>query len=172
MKTHRINVLGASGSGASTVGRALSAALSVPYFDSDDYFHEPGDPPYGSPRSPQVRHSLVMADLDRAKSWVLSGGVAGWVPYPQLDFTLIVFLGVPTPIRIERLRRRERERFDSLPDRSAGTARARYGVPRSNPSASNAAAPTMGLPANSRNPARMTAGDAMPMRSKCSRAGP
>ncbi|NOX58520.1 MAG: adenylate kinase [Planctomycetes bacterium] len=111
MKTHRINILGASGCGASTVGRALSAALSVPYFDCDDYFHGPSDPPFQNPRSPQERHGLIVADLPPTQSWVLSGGVAGWDPYPQLDFTLVVLLWVPTPIRIERLRRRERERF-------------------------------------------------------------
>ncbi len=54
---------------------------------------------------------MIVADLSPTESWVLSGGVAGWDPYPQLEFTLVVLLWVPTPIRIERLRRRERERF-------------------------------------------------------------
>lgn len=111
MATHRINILGASGSGASTVGRALAAALAVPHFDSDDYYHEPTDPPFQKQRAPQERCRIISADLGRQESWVLSGGVAGWDPYPQVDFTLIVFLWVPAPLRMERLRRRERERF-------------------------------------------------------------
>jgi adenylate kinase family enzyme len=109
--THRINILGASGSGASTIGRALAAALSVLHFDSDDYYHEATDPPFQNQRTPQERCRLITADLQRSASWILSGGIAGWDPYPQLDFTLMVFVWVPTPIRIERLRRRERERF-------------------------------------------------------------
>lgn len=111
MKKHRINVLGASGCGASTVGRALATALGVPFFDCDDYYHAASDPPFQNPRSPQERYALITADLDRTRSWVLSGGTAGWTPCPQLDFTLIVFLWAPTHVRIERLRRRERERF-------------------------------------------------------------
>ncbi len=111
MKTHRINILGASGSGASTTGRLLSAKLSVPYFDADDYFHAPSEPPFQRPHCPHERYSAITADLSRTESWVLSGGVVGWEPHPQLDFTLIVFLLVPTSIRIERLRSREYERF-------------------------------------------------------------
>ena len=111
MHPHRINILGASGCGASTVGRQLSAALSVPFFDCDDYYHEPTDPPFLRQRTPHDRHALLTADLGRETSWVLSGGVAGWEPYPQLNFTLIVFLWVPASIRLERLRRRERARF-------------------------------------------------------------
>jgi adenylate kinase family enzyme len=111
VKQHRINILGASGSGTSTTGRALSTALAVPYLDSDEYYHEPSDPPFQKQRLPEARHALIMADLGRATSWVLAGGVAGWEPGPQLDFTLMVFLWVPAPIRIERLRRRESQRF-------------------------------------------------------------
>lgn len=108
---HRINVLGASGSGATTVGRALASALSLPCFDCDDYFHAPSDPPFTAPRAPDERHALIVSDLGPTESWVLAGGVAGWTPYPKLDFTLVVFLWIPAEIRIERLRRREQERF-------------------------------------------------------------
>jgi adenylate kinase family enzyme len=93
------------------VGRAIAAALAVPHFDSDDYYHAPSDPPFQFPRSPEERYALILADLSPTAGWVLSGGVAGWEPYPELDFTLIVFLWVPAEIRIERLRRRERQRF-------------------------------------------------------------
>ncbi len=37
----RINIIGASGSGASTFGKHLAATLGVPHFDSDDYYHGP-----------------------------------------------------------------------------------------------------------------------------------
>lgn len=111
MTAHRINILGASGCGASTLGRQLAAALAVPHLDADDYYHAPSDPPFRHPRPPHERHALITADLTRAESWVLSGGVAGWEPCPQLDFTLFVFLWLPAPVRLERLRRRELERF-------------------------------------------------------------
>ncbi len=109
----RINVIGASGSGASTIGRLLSEKLLVPHFDCDDYFHAPSDPPFQSPRPPEERTSLLLRDLSPIECWILSGGICGWVPYPELSFTGIVFLYVPPDIRLARLRQREQERFGS-----------------------------------------------------------
>lgn len=109
----RINVIGGSGSGTSTLGRALAATLAIPHFDSDDYFHAPADPPFQKPRDAEERHELICRDLRPDQNWVLSGGIVGWLPDPGLEFTCIVFLYVPTPVRIERLRFRERSRFGS-----------------------------------------------------------
>lgn len=107
----RINVLGASGSGASTVGKLLADRCGIPFFDCDDYFHIASDPPFQVQRSPAERARLIAADLQPTGDWVLAGGVAGWNPCPDLQFTLFVFLYVPTAIRLTRLRERELSRF-------------------------------------------------------------
>ena len=107
----RINVIGASGSGTSTLGQSIALALDIPYFDCDDYFHAPSDPPFQRQRPAGERYQLVCRDLLPDTSWVLAGGIEGWVPCPMLSFTCIVFLYVPTAVRIERLRHRERMRF-------------------------------------------------------------
>lgn len=109
--SHRINIIGASGSGASTLGRALSDALAVPCFDADDFYHEPSDPPFQKQRSPADCSALIRATLSADSSWVLAGGIDGWASDADLGFTLIVFLSVPTEDRMDRLRRRESERF-------------------------------------------------------------
>lgn len=107
----RVHVIGASGSGTSTLGRSLASALSLPHFDSDDYYHMPTDPPFQKQISAEERYRLICRDLLPSTSWILSGGIVGWSPCPQLDLTSIVFLYVPSSVRIERLRRREHERF-------------------------------------------------------------
>lgn len=107
----RINVIGASGSGASTLGKSLAQALAVPHFDSDDYYHLPTNPPFQRQRPAEERYRLISRDLRPGGNWVLSGGVVGWEPYPALAFTSIVFLYVPTETRLSRLRLRERLRF-------------------------------------------------------------
>lgn len=111
MAEYRINVIGASGSGTSSLGKSLASALAIPHFESDDYFHAPTDPPFQSLRPPEERYELICRDLGSEANWVLSGGIVGWLPSPRLNFTCIVFLYVPTPVRIERLRLRERTRF-------------------------------------------------------------
>jgi hypothetical protein len=88
-------------------------ALAVPHFESDDYFHASTDPPFQKRRTAEERYELICRDLRPDQNWVLSGGIVGLLPCPDLDFTCIVFLYVPTPVRIERLRIRERERFGS-----------------------------------------------------------
>ena len=107
----RINLIGASGSGTSTVGRSVASALSLPHFDSDDYYHAPSEPPFQNPRSAEERFELIRRDLSPDASWVLSGGIVGWSPLPHLEFTHVVFLYAPTAVRIKRLRLREQERF-------------------------------------------------------------
>ncbi|HMO16255.1 MAG TPA: hypothetical protein PKD64_18680 [Pirellulaceae bacterium] len=111
MAEYRINVIGASGSGTSTLGRSLASALAIPHFESDDYFHAPTDPPFQRQRSAEERYELICRDLRRDSNWVLSGGIDGWVPCPKLEFSCVVFLYVRTAIRVERLRLRERMRF-------------------------------------------------------------
>lgn len=107
----RINVIGASGTGKSTLAKALAGRLGVPLFESDDYFHLPSDPPYSRQRPVEERLRLIRRDLGGSSGWVLSGCVAGWGGDPGLSYSLVVFLYMPPPVRLERLRVRERERF-------------------------------------------------------------
>jgi hypothetical protein len=75
---HRIHILGASGSGITTLGRALAERLQCPHFDTDDYFWVPTDPPYTHQREGTERQQLLMDDLTAHDAWVLSGSLCGW----------------------------------------------------------------------------------------------
>jgi adenylate kinase family enzyme len=111
MAGQRIHILGASGSGVTTLGRALAARLGCPCFDSDDYFWLPTEPPYQVKRGRAQRQELLLRDLSAHDSWVWSGSACGWgdVVIPLLD--AVVYLRLPTAVRLERIRRRERGRF-------------------------------------------------------------
>lgn len=111
MNEIKINIIGASETGKSTLGKAISEKLKIPHFDSDDYYHFPTDPPFRKQRSPEERLSLLMKDLGKHSSWVLSGGAGVWEPSLPNDFSLVVFLYLPPSIRLERLKKRESELF-------------------------------------------------------------
>jgi adenylate kinase family enzyme len=89
----------------------LADALAISHHDTDDYFWRPTNPPYREMREVADRLRLMReVFLDRS-DWVLSGSFDGWGDpiIPHLD--LVVFLYVPTAIRLERLRAREARRF-------------------------------------------------------------
>ena len=109
--TKRIHILGASGSGTTTLGRTLAAHLQCPHFDTDNYFWEPTDPPFTTKRETVLRQKLLMNDLTAYDTWVLSGSLCGWGDVAIPLFELVVFLSIPRETRIERLRQRELERF-------------------------------------------------------------
>ncbi|ETX02276.1 MAG: hypothetical protein ETSY1_04195, partial [Candidatus Entotheonella factor] len=77
-KTKRIHLLGASGSGTTTLGRALVERLNCPHFDTDDYFWLPTDPPFTHKRDTPWRQQRLMDDLTTHDAWVLSGSLCGW----------------------------------------------------------------------------------------------
>ena len=107
----RVLVTGASGSGTTTLGRAVSRELEVAFFDADDYFWVPTDPPHQQQRDPSARLSLLVADLANVPQSVTAGSVINWGGELEDSFSLIVFLTLPRELRLARLREREVARF-------------------------------------------------------------
>lgn len=107
----RIHITGASGAGTSTLGAALAARLRHPHVDADSIYWLPTDPPFSTPRSREERSALVLRLLPLQGAWVFSGSAPGWTKSLEPAYDLVVFLVVDPAIRLERLRRRETERY-------------------------------------------------------------
>ncbi len=103
--------MGASGSGTTTLGRALSEELGTAFFDTDDYFWLPTSPPFQQRRHVDERRTLLLGDMDQVPDAVVAGSVVGWGSAIEDSFTLIVFLTLAPGIRVGRLREREMARF-------------------------------------------------------------
>ena len=108
---HVIHIFGASGSGTSTLGRALAEKTSFRFMDTDDYYWLPAEPMYTLKRPIPERLALMERDLDECSDAVLSGSLAGWGDPLIPRFTLAVRLNTPTPVRMERLQQREYARY-------------------------------------------------------------
>jgi adenylate kinase family enzyme len=111
--SRHIHVTGASGSGTTTLGKHLADVLRCAYFDTDDYYWLPTDPPFQAKREMPGRLQLLHASLNTDDDWVLSGSVVGWGDPLIPLFTTVVFVETPTEIRLGRLRQREAIRFGS-----------------------------------------------------------
>lgn len=71
----RIHIMGASGAGTTTLGKALAERLPHVQLDSDDYFWEQK---YTKQSVVAERLNKLQADLARHEPWILSGAVCGW----------------------------------------------------------------------------------------------
>jgi len=110
MKQH-IHVFGASGSGTTTIAQRVSHLLGYPHFDADDYFWLPTKDPFTVERPQNDCLRRLNEDLQSYEKWILSGSLTGWGDVFIPLFDLVVFVYVPQPIRLERLRQREYERY-------------------------------------------------------------
>ncbi|TFH56265.1 hypothetical protein EXY26_04215 [Glutamicibacter arilaitensis] len=108
MQPCRLQIFGASGSGTTTLARAVVAdAWSVPHADSDDYFWIPTDPPYSKQRAPADRSRLMNEVFVQRKAWVLSGSIQGWGDDVLAHVDAFVFLTLDPEVRMRRLAERE-----------------------------------------------------------------
>jgi hypothetical protein len=107
----RIHILGASGSGTSTLGTAIARRLGISHTDADSLYWVPTNPPYTTPRLPDDRQALLLRTLPVTGHWVFSGAATKWAAPLEPYYDLVVFLMLDPAVRMVRLRRREAARF-------------------------------------------------------------
>jgi hypothetical protein len=107
MRRSRVHVLGAAGSGTTTLGRALADHWSVPHADADDYFWMPTNPPFVEKRPEEQRLSLMREVFLPREAWVLSGSMVGWGESVVAQCDAVVFLTLDPDERLRRLEARE-----------------------------------------------------------------
>ena len=105
--TLRVLILGASGTGTTTLGRALGNDLSFRVFDTDDYYWLPSAPPFQRKQGLEVRLAKLLQGLKVTPAAIISGSILNWGVELEDSLSLIVFLTVPTAVRIARLEMRE-----------------------------------------------------------------
>jgi len=110
MRKH-IHIFGASGAGTTTIAKNVSEQINYLHFDSDNYFWRPTVDPYTEQRDKKECLELMKRDLHSADDWILSGSIRGWGDELLPLFDLVVFVYVPMQIRIDRLKKREIERY-------------------------------------------------------------
>jgi len=111
MQPCRLHITGASGTGTTSLGRAVAAAWAVPHADVDDYFWEPTDPPYVEKRPEPERLALMEALFVPRDAWVLSGALMGWGDALIPRFDAVVLLSLNPAVRMARLQAREDARY-------------------------------------------------------------
>ena len=111
MVAKRIHILGAPGSGTTTLGEGLAANLALPIFDSDQFYWENWPKDFLKKREPEARERLLHASVSSRDAWILSGSIDGWNSEIAHRFSHVIFLYLEPSMRMQRLRQREIDRF-------------------------------------------------------------
>ena len=108
---NRIHILGASGSGTTTLARKICERLGYKHIDTDDYYWVKTEPPFIQKRKPEERIKLLSEAMLSCDKWILSGSLCGWGDVFIPLFDLVVYLWISQDIRMERLKVREFQRY-------------------------------------------------------------
>lgn len=108
MLYNKIHIMGAAGSGTSTLGHSLAKVLPHTHLDTDDYFWITK---FSEQRPVPERREMLRKDIARSEKWILSGAVAGWGDCFMPCFDLVIFLLIPPEVRLARLQQREIKRY-------------------------------------------------------------
>ena len=73
-----IHILGASGTGTSTLGQVLEQMHGFKWLDTDDYYWMPTDPPFTQSRPREERAKLLRRDIENYPKCVISGSLGMW----------------------------------------------------------------------------------------------
>ena len=119
LRSCRLLITGASGTGTTALGRAHASRWSVSRADVDDYFWVPTSPPYAKKRPVDERLSLMSALFLPRDSWVLSGSLMESGDPLIERFSAVVFLTLESWIRMDRLKERETARYGSAVNEAA-----------------------------------------------------
>lgn len=71
-KPHGIIVFGPNGSGKTILERELARILNYKHMDIEDYYLEPSEIPYTAERSREDCLNLMLADIEKYRSFVMT----------------------------------------------------------------------------------------------------
>lgn len=97
----RIMIIGGAGSGKSTLARALGERSGLPVFHLDALFWRPG-----WVESSRESFEPRLRELYREERWIIEGNYSGTWPERLAAADTLIFLDLPTPLRLWRITRR------------------------------------------------------------------
>ena len=106
-----IHILGASGAGTTTLGKAICEKYRYSHLDADDFFWLATDPAYTTKRELSQRQKLLGEAIASQGRCVISGSLCGWGDMFMPKFGLVILVETPAEIRLERLKLREYSHF-------------------------------------------------------------
>lgn len=105
-KPHGIILFGANGSGKTTLGSELAHILNFKHMDHENYHFEKSEIPYTAVRPYEDCLSLMLADIKKYRSFVLTAVTGDFGDTIPKFYDLAVFISAPIELRMERIEQR------------------------------------------------------------------
>lgn len=106
-----ILIFGANGSGKSTIGLELARTLEWKYMDIEAYHFVQSGIPYTVQRTREDCVNLMLADIEKAQSFVLSAVTGDFGEKITSMYKLAVQVSAPLCIRMERIQLRTHQQY-------------------------------------------------------------
>lgn len=110
----KILLFGASGSGTTTLGKAIAEKTKFVHLDADDYYWKPTTPAFQQKVPLAIRYAYLTADFHQFEQVIVSGSLVSWGKAWETAFDLAVFIYLENSLRMARLREREKARLGDL----------------------------------------------------------
>jgi len=107
----KILIFGASGSGTTTLGKEIEKRTTFVHLDIDDYYWEKTTPPFQEKIPLKQRNQNLKTDFEKHENAIISGSMVSWGKEWQSSFDLALFITLNNSERMERLKKREVERY-------------------------------------------------------------
>ena len=107
----KILLFGASGSGTTTLGNEIEKSTDFKHLDVDNYYWKKTIPPFQEKIPLRERNENLKTDFYNFKNVIVSGSMVSWGKEWETAFDLAVFIRLENTERMERLKKRETERY-------------------------------------------------------------
>jgi len=107
----KILIFGASGSGTTTLGKEIEKRTDFVHLDVDDYYWKQTEPPFQEKTPLTQRNENLKTDFKKYKNVIISGSMVSWGKEWETSFDLAIFIHLNNNKRMERLKKREIERY-------------------------------------------------------------
>jgi hypothetical protein len=75
--------------------------------DADSFYWKPTVPPFKEKYDSDARLTMLLGELGASHASIVSGSVCGWGAELEDSFDLVIFLSLPTELRLQRIEARE-----------------------------------------------------------------
>ncbi|WP_299439536.1 AAA family ATPase [uncultured Aquimarina sp.] len=107
----KIIIFGASGSGTTTLAQEIEKRTDFIHLDVDDYYWKKTTPPFQEKTPLIARNKRFKADFKNFENVVVSGSLVTWGKEWETSFDLAIFMILDNKKRMDRLYKREKERY-------------------------------------------------------------